>query len=82
QWAWSELSTQLAGKRLAGKTLERLKGLIWPTQFNASQFSRRFYVVDEASRYQIEAFVASGRVKVHQVIPTGVTGHRILDCSF
>lgn len=29
QWAWSEFSSQLAGKRLAGKTLERLKGLIW-----------------------------------------------------
>ncbi|MBO0949718.1 hypothetical protein [Fibrella forsythiae] len=60
----------------------KLKGLIWPAQFNAHQFARRFYVVDEASRYQIEAFVASGRVKVHQIIPTGVTGHRILDCSF
>ncbi|WP_375447767.1 hypothetical protein [uncultured Fibrella sp.] len=60
----------------------RLKGIIRSNQFNARQFNHHFYVVDEASRYQIEAFVARGQVKVHQIIPTGVAGHRILDCSF
>ncbi|MEZ0486582.1 hypothetical protein [Fibrella aquatica] len=59
----------------------RLKGLIRPNQFNATQFNR-FYVVDEASRYQIEAFIARGEVTVHEVIPANVAGHRILDCSF
>lgn len=56
------------------------KGLLTTNQFNKNTLSR-FYVVDEASRYQIEGFVASGKVKVHQIIPTSVAGHRILDCS-
>ena len=29
QWAWGEFSMQLAGKKVAGKTVERLKKLIW-----------------------------------------------------
>lgn len=29
QWAWAEFSVQLKGKRVAGKTMERLKKLIW-----------------------------------------------------
>ena len=29
QWAWAEFSAQLAGKKVAGKTMERLKKLIW-----------------------------------------------------
>lgn len=29
QWAWAEFSRQLEGKRVAGKTMERLKKLIW-----------------------------------------------------
>lgn len=29
QWAWAEFSAQLKGKRVAGKTMERLKKLIW-----------------------------------------------------
>ncbi|ROU10792.1 antiterminator [Kluyvera ascorbata] len=29
QWAWDEFSAQLAGKKVAGKTVERLKKLIW-----------------------------------------------------
>lgn len=29
QWAWDEFSAQLAGKKVAGKTMERLKKLIW-----------------------------------------------------
>lgn len=29
QWAWAEFSQQLEGKRVAGKTMERLKKLIW-----------------------------------------------------
>lgn len=29
QWAWAEFSVQLKGKRVAGKTMERLKRLIW-----------------------------------------------------
>ncbi|MEZ0542949.1 hypothetical protein [Fibrella arboris] len=60
----------------------RLSGLIRPRQFNPAHFNHHFYVVDEASRYQIEAFIARGQVKVHQIIPTGVAGHKILDCSF
>ncbi|EEZ5248816.1 antiterminator [Escherichia coli] len=28
-WAWAEFSAQLAGKKVAGKTMERLKKLIW-----------------------------------------------------
>ena len=58
-----------------------LSGLIRPAQFNGANFGR-FYVVDEVSRYQIEAFVASGQVKIHRVISSAVAGHRILDCSF
>ncbi|NID10517.1 hypothetical protein [Fibrivirga algicola] len=59
-----------------------LTGLIRPNEFTPTRFSKHFYVVDEASRYQIEAFIKSGQVKVHRVIPTSVSGHRILDCSF
>ncbi|MDU2940165.1 MAG: bacteriophage antitermination protein Q [Enterobacteriaceae bacterium] len=29
QWAWAEFMAQLAGKKVAGKTLDRLKALIW-----------------------------------------------------
>lgn len=29
QWAWAEFSAQLKDKRVAGKTMERLKKLIW-----------------------------------------------------
>ena len=29
KWAWAEFSAQLAGKKVAGKTMERLKKLIW-----------------------------------------------------
>ena len=29
QWAWTEFRAQLAGKKVAGKTMERLKKLIW-----------------------------------------------------
>lgn len=29
QWAWAEFSAQLAGKKVARKTMERLKKLIW-----------------------------------------------------
>lgn len=29
QWAWSEFKEQLCGRKVAGKTLDRLKGLIW-----------------------------------------------------
>lgn len=29
QWAWAEFSAQLSGKKVAGKTMERLKNLIW-----------------------------------------------------
>ncbi|HDS4829151.1 TPA: antiterminator [Citrobacter koseri] len=29
QWAWTEFTAQLGAKRVAGKTLERLKKLIW-----------------------------------------------------
>ncbi|MGV3842682.1 bacteriophage antitermination protein Q [Citrobacter braakii] len=29
QWAWAEFSVQLAGKKVVGKTMERLKALIW-----------------------------------------------------
>ena len=50
-------------------------------QFNARTFPH-FYVVDESSRYQIEYFVASHRVKVLRTIPVAIRGHRILECSF
>lgn len=29
QWAWKEFSTKIEGRRIAGKTIERLKALIW-----------------------------------------------------
>ncbi|CZY10349.1 phage antitermination protein Q [Enterobacter bugandensis] len=29
QWAWAEFREQLGAKKVAGKTLERLKKLIW-----------------------------------------------------
>lgn len=29
QWAWAEFTAQLGTKKIAGKTLERLKALIW-----------------------------------------------------
>lgn len=29
RWAWNEFTAQLAGKKIAGKTLERLRALIW-----------------------------------------------------
>ena len=29
RWAWNKFTAQLAGKKIAGKTLERLRALIW-----------------------------------------------------
>ncbi|MGL4725641.1 MAG: bacteriophage antitermination protein Q [Scandinavium sp.] len=29
QWAWSEFQKELAGKRVAGKTVDRLRSLVW-----------------------------------------------------
>ncbi len=41
-----------------------------------------FYVVDEASRYQIEQFIANKQVRVLRVIPVSIEGHRILECKY
>lgn len=51
------------------------------SQFTKAHFPH-FYVVDEASRYQIEDFIAHGRVKVIRSIPIPIKGHRLLECSF
>ncbi|MBO0953049.1 hypothetical protein [Fibrella forsythiae] len=57
-------------------------GEIVPVQaFTKDRFSH-FYVVDEASRYQIEAFIASGRVKVLRRWALPIAGHQLLECSF
>lgn len=50
-------------------------------RFNGANFPR-FYVVDERSHYQIEEFIAAGRVRVVRVLPTDIEGHRILECTF
>lgn len=55
---------------------------ILPTlQFNRSTVPR-FYVIDESSHYQIEHFIEKGLVRVIRELPTGIRGHRILECAF
>ena len=56
-------------------------GVVPPDQFNQRRFPH-FYVVDEASRYQIEWFIANRRVRVVRSIPVAINGHRILECAF
>ncbi|WP_460957577.1 hypothetical protein [Spirosoma litoris] len=41
-----------------------------------------FYVIDEGGIYQIEQFIRSGQVRVIRQLPIGLSGHRILDCTF
>lgn len=59
----------------------QVKNVVTTAEFNKVNFPR-FYVVDEASQYQIEAFIRAGRIKVLKSIPTGIAGHRILECTF
>ncbi|GAB4016644.1 hypothetical protein [Spirosoma koreense] len=51
----------------------------------ASEFTKarfpHFYIVDEASRYQIEYFLATHQAKLVRVIPVPIAGHRILECT-
>lgn len=49
------------------------------SEFSGARFPH-FYVVDQQSHYQIEEFLASGRVRVLRVLPTAIAGHRILEC--
>lgn len=58
-----------------------VRQVVWSTEFTKQRFPR-FYIVDEASRYQIEYFIANHRVKVLRVIPVPINGHRILECAF
>ncbi|AUD03492.1 hypothetical protein [Spirosoma pollinicola] len=58
-----------------------VKSIVWSTEFTKQQYPH-FYVVDEASRYQIEYFIATHRVKVVRIIPVPIAGHRILDCVY
>ena len=58
-----------------------MKGAVPVSQFDKAHFAH-FYVIDEASRYQIEAFIARGQVKVVKSIPIPINGHRLLECSF
>jgi len=55
--------------------------IVWSTEFTPERYPH-FYVVDESSRYQIEYFIAQKRVKVLNIIPVPLAGHRILECSF
>jgi hypothetical protein len=55
--------------------------VVRPNEFNAQRFPH-FYVVDQHSHYQIEEFLENGRVRVVRTIPTGIAGHRILECVF
>ena len=50
-------------------------------EFTKQRFPH-FYVVDQASRRQIEYYVATGQVKVIRTIPVPIEGHQILECSF
>ena len=54
--------------------------IVWSKEFTKKRFSH-FYVVDESSRYQIEYFIATHRVKVLRVIPVPIEGHRIVECE-
>ncbi len=51
------------------------------TNFDKIHFPH-FYVVDESSVYQVEAFVAQNKLKVVRTIPVDIVGHRILECTF
>lgn len=55
--------------------------VVAPAEFTGTRFPR-FYVVDEPGRYQIEGFVAAGRVRVLRVLPTSVADQHILECVF
>jgi hypothetical protein len=55
--------------------------VVRPNEFNAQRFPH-FYVVDQHSHYQIEEFLENGQVRVVRTIPTGIAGHRILECVF
>ncbi|GAB4039563.1 hypothetical protein [Spirosoma jeollabukense] len=56
-----------------------------PRVVKAAEFTKQrfphFYLIDESSRYQIEYFIARKRVKVLNVIPVPIAGHRILECT-
>lgn len=41
-----------------------------------------FYVIDEASHYQIEHFLQNGQVHIVGEIPIHIAGHRLLECTF
>lgn len=41
-----------------------------------------FYVIDESGVYQIEHFIANGRIRIVRQLPIGIAGHRILECVF
>ncbi|MBO0929927.1 hypothetical protein [Fibrella aquatilis] len=58
-----------------------MTNVVLPAELNRGLFPH-FYVVDETSRYQIEAFMASGQVQVVRVIPVPLKGHQILECTF
>ncbi|MFD2936581.1 hypothetical protein [Spirosoma flavum] len=41
-----------------------------------------FYVIDEGALYQIEHFIQTGQVRVIRQLPIGLSGHRLLECTF
>lgn len=51
------------------------------SEFGPARFPH-FYVLDEHSHYQIEEFLAAGKVRIIRTLPTGVADHRLLECVF
>jgi len=57
------------------------KGIITTQEFTKANFPH-FYVIDEASRYQMEYFIEQKMIRVVNTIPMNAAGNRILECSF
>lgn len=58
-----------------------VKQVVWTKEFTKERFPH-FYVVDEASRNQVDYLIAKHYIKVLKVIPVPIAEHRILECEF
>ena len=50
-------------------------------QFNPKEVPH-FYVIDEKSQFQMEQFIRQGRIRIVRELPIGLSGHRLLECTF
>ncbi|QKZ11380.1 hypothetical protein [Spirosoma sp. KUDC1026] len=54
--------------------------IVYVNELTQKRFSH-FYVVDEVSRKQFEPLIKEKKVKIVKIIPVGIEGHRILECT-